>query len=100
MRAGLHVLVILQCIVFRASCSAFFPPPSSSTIIISMMIVLISPLNSPFSVTSAWAVAAGLVAGLWVGQAFGVLLLPRLRVSGLSPQVPRHPTSMCNPSIN
>ena len=30
----------------------------------------------------------GLVAGLWIGQAFGVLLLPGFGVSSSSPQVP------------
>ena len=37
---------------------------------------------------------AGLVAGLWLGQAFGVFLLPGFGVGSSSPQVPRHPTSM------
>ena len=40
------------------------------------------------------------MAGLRVGQAFGMFLLPGLRVGGSSPQVPRHPTSMCDSSIN
>ena len=47
-----------------------------------------------------WVWRAGLVAGLRVGQAFGVLLLPGFGVSSSSPQVPGHPTSMCNTSIN
>ena len=42
----------------------------------------------------------GLVAGLWVGQAFGVLLLLGLGVGGSSPQVLRHPTSMCDSGVN
>ena len=45
-------------------------------------------------------VAAGLVAGLWLGQAFGVFLLPGFGVSSSSPQVPRHPTSMCDAGVN
>ena len=48
---------------------------------------------------SAWrpsAGQAGLVAGLWVGQAFGMFLLPGFGVSSSSPWVPGHPTSMCN----
>ena len=40
------------------------------------------------------------MAGLWVGQAFGVLLLLGLGVGGSSPQVLRHPTSMCDSSVN
>ena len=47
-----------------------------------------------------WVWRAGLVAGLWVGQAFGVLLLPGFGVSSSSPQVPGHPTSICNEGVN
>ena len=47
-----------------------------------------------------WIWRAGLVAGLWVGQAFGVLLLPGFGVSSSSPQVPRHPTSTCDAGVN
>ena len=43
---------------------------------------------------------AGLVAGLWVGQAFGLFLLLGLGVGSSSPQVLRHPTSMCDSGIN
>ena len=43
---------------------------------------------------------AGLVAGLWVGQAFGVFLVPGLGVGDSSLQVSRHPTSMCNSGVN
>ena len=54
--------------------------------------------------TGAWARAEcggwGSWLGVWVGQAFGVLFLPGLGVSGSSPQVPRHPTSMCDSGIN
>ena len=35
------------------------------------------------------------MAGLWVGQAFGVLLLPGFGASSSSPPA-GHPTSMCN----
>ena len=38
--------------------------------------------------------------GLQVGQAFGVLLLPRFVVSSSSPQVPGHPTSICDADVN
>ena len=50
------VLVVLQCAVFRAFCSVllsfsvFSPPSSPLIIIVSIIIVLISPLNSQFSV--------------------------------------------------
>ena len=47
-----------------------------------------------------WVWRAGLVAGLRVGQAFGVLLLPGLGVSSSSPQVPGHPTSICDAGVN
>ena len=40
------------------------------------------------------------MAGLRVGQAFGVFLLLGLGVSGSSPQVLRHPTSMCDSGVN
>ena len=42
---------------------------------------------------------AGLVAGMQVGQAFGVLLLPGFGVSSSSPQVPGHPTSICDAGV-
>ena len=38
--------------------------------------------------------------GLWLGQAFGVFLLPGFGVGSSSPQVPRHPTSMCDTGVN
>ena len=47
-----------------------------------------------------WVWRAGLVAGLRVGQAFGVLLLPGFWVSSSSPQVPGHPTSICDAGVN
>ena len=40
------------------------------------------------------------MAGLQEGQAFGVLLLPGFGVSSSSPQVPGHPTSICDAGIN
>ena len=40
------------------------------------------------------------MAGLQVGQAFGVFLLLGLGVGGSSPQVFRHPTSMCDSGVN
>ena len=43
-----------------------------------------------------WVWRAGLVAGLRVGQAFGMFLLPGFGVGSSSPWVPGHPTSMCN----
>ena len=47
-----------------------------------------------------WVWRAGLVAGLWLGQAFGVFLLPGFGVGSSSPQIPRHPTSMCDAGVN
>ena len=40
------------------------------------------------------------MAGLRVRQAFGVFLPPGLGVGGSSPQVLRHPTSMCDSGVN
>ena len=40
------------------------------------------------------------MAGLQVGQAFGVLVLPGFGVSSSSPQVPGHPTSTCDKDVN
>ena len=50
------------------SFSGFFPPSSPLIIIISsIIIVLISPLNSRFSVTGAWAGAGCGGQGSWLG---------------------------------
>ena len=46
-----------------------------------------------------WVWRAGLVAGLRIGQAFGVLLLPGFGVSSSSPQFPGHPTSTCDAGV-
>jgi len=46
-----------------------------------------------------WVWRAGLIAGLWVGQAFEMLLLPGFGVGSSSPLVPGHPTSMCNSGV-
>ena len=40
------------------------------------------------------------MAGLWLGQALGVFLLPGFGVGSSSHQVPRHPTSMCDAGVN
>ena len=40
------------------------------------------------------------MAGLRVGQAFGVLLLPGFGFGSSNPQVPGHPTSMCDTVVN
>ena len=47
-----------------------------------------------------WVWRVGLMAGLRVGQAFGVLLLPGFGVSSSSPQVPGHPTCTCDAGVN
>ena len=61
--ARLYVLVVLQCSVLVF----FFPPSSPLTIISTITIVLISPLNPLFSVTSAWAGARCGARGSWLG---------------------------------
>ena len=40
------------------------------------------------------------MAGLRVGQAFGMFLLPGFGVGSSSPWVPGHPTSMCDSGVN
>ena len=81
----------------------FFPSSSPFIIIISSIVVVISPLNSvqcDGCLGWGWVWWTGLVAELWVGQAFRVFLLPGLGVGSSSPQVPKNPTSMCNSGIN
>ena len=39
------------------------------------------------------------MAGLRVGQAFGMFLLPGFGVGSSSPWVPGHPTSMCDSGV-
>ena len=109
MHARLHVLVVLQCVVFGhlgqySSVLVFFFLPSSPFIIISNgIVVLISPLNlvqCDGCLGWGWVWRVGLVAELWVGKAFVVFLLPGLGVGSCSSQVPKKPTSMCNSGIN
>ena len=40
------------------------------------------------------------MAGLRVGQAFGIFLLPGFEVGSSTPWVPGHPTSMCDSGVN
>ena len=47
-----------------------------------------------------WVWRAGLVAGLRVGQAFGMFLLPGFGVGSSSPWVSGHPTFMCDSGVN
>ena len=65
----------------------------------SLLLLLLFPQSSWLCVTGAWAGAGcggrGLVAGLRVGLACGVLLLPGFGVSSSSSQVPGNPTSKC-----
>ena len=49
-----------------------------------------------FTFPTRWVWRAGLVAGLRVGQVFGMLLLLGFGVGSFSPQVPGYPTPMCN----
>ena len=83
------VLVVLKCIMFGAFCSVLLsfsvfslPPhpyyycPYFSTEI---------SVQCDGCLSRGWMWLAGLVAGLQVGQAFGVFLLPGLGVGGSSP---------------
>ena len=121
MRVPLHVVGVLLCLVFGASWSVFwsvlvFSPTLLSLFIIlhyyyclycfyfySLLLLLLFPQSSWLCVTGAWAGAGcggrGLVAGLRVGLACGVLLLPEFGVSSSSPQVPEHPTSTCDTGV-
>ena len=69
----------------------------------SLLLLLLFPQSSWLCVTGARAGAGcggrGLVAGLRVGLACGVLLLPGFGVSSSSPQVPGHPTSICEAGV-
>ena len=98
MSAHLLVLVVLQCIVFEASCS-------SCSVLVCFFPFLLTPyyqqqyysryFSTELSVQCDGCLGWGRVwwAGLVVGQALG-FFLPGLGVGGSSPQVPRHPTSM------
>ena len=59
-----------------------------------LLLLLLFPQSS-----WGWVWWAELVAGLWVGQAFGVLMLPGFGVSSSSSQVPGHPTSICDTGV-
>ena len=69
----------------------------------SLLLLLLIPQSFWLCVTGAWAGAGyggrGLVAGLRLGLACGVLLLPGFGVSSSSPQVPGLPTSICDAEV-
>ena len=80
MHLSLHVLVVLQCIVFRVFCSvllsfSIFPLSPHLLLLlllllllfISISVVLISSLNSQFSVMGALAGAGCGWQGSWLG---------------------------------
>ena len=88
------VLVVLKCIMFGAFCSVllsfsvFSLPPHP----LLLLLVLLLSLFLHWNLSSVcgclgrgWVWLAGLVAGLQVGQTFGVFLLPGLGVGGSSP---------------
>ena len=68
-----------------------------------LLLFFLFPLSPWLCVTDAWVEAGfdgqGLVAGLRVGQAFGVLLLPGCGVGSSSPRVPGHSTSICDSGV-
>ena len=119
MHVPLHVAGVLLCLVFRrldqfSECfSVFSHPPPPLSIIITLLLLsllLLLLLVSTVIVISTellalcdrclgwgWVWQAGLVTGLRVGQAFGVLLLPGL---GVSSPGPGHPTSICGTCVN
>ena len=63
-----------------------FPPHPLLLLLVLLLSLFLWTLNSQFSVMGGWGWVwlAGLVAGLQVGQAFGVFLLPGLGVGGSS----------------
>ena len=76
MHLSLHVLVVLQCIVFRVFCSvllSFSVFPLSPHLLLlfiylfSIVVVLISSLNSQFSMMGALARAGCGWQGSWLG---------------------------------
>ena len=69
-------------------------------VIITVIIIISTELLALCDGYLGWVWRAGLVAGLRVGQAFGVLLPPGFGVSSSSSQVPRHPTSICDAGFN
>ena len=122
MCAPLHVLVVLLCVVLGASLVFwsflvfFFLPPSSPFISLCLLlcITMFFFLSFFFLIIifstellalchgvlgRGWVWRAGLVAGLQVGQAFGMFLLPGFGVGSSSPWVPGHPTSMCDSGV-
>ena len=74
----------------RGSCYCTRPVPSPPLIIIVSIIIVLISLDTELSVQCdgclgwGWVWLAGLVAGLQVGQAFGVFLLPGSGVGGSS----------------
>ena len=82
-------------------------PPSSPFYFITMFIIVYYcyystelPALCDGCLGWGWVWRAGLVAGLRVGQAFGMFLLPGFGVGSSSPWVPGHPTSMCDSGVN
>ena len=121
MHVPLHVVGVLLCLVlgcldpFLECFIVFSHPPLPFLLFLhyyyclcfyfySLLLLLLFPQSSWLCVTGAWAGAGcggrELVAGLWVGLACGVLLLPGFGVSSSSPQVPGHPTSICDAGVN
>ena len=105
---ALHVVVVLLCVVVGAS-SVFW----SFLMFSPSLLPLLFHYNVYYCYYSTelpalcdgclgwgWVWRAGLVAGLRVGQAFGMFLLPGFGVGSSSPWVPGHPTSMCDSGVN
>ena len=105
---ALHVVVVLLCVVVGAS-SVFW----SFLVFSPSLLPLLFHYNVYYCYYSTelpalcdgclgwgWVWRAGLVAGLRVGQAFGMFLLPGFGVGSSSPWVPGHPTSMCDSGVN
>ena len=116
MRAPLHVVVVLLCVVVGVS-SVFgvfecFSPTLLTLYFITMFITITYiivyycyyftelPALGDGCLGWGWVWRVGLVVGLRVGQAFGKFLLPGFGVGSSSPWVPGHPTSMCDSGIN
>ena len=96
MCAPLHVVVVLLCIVVGAS-SGFGVLFCLLFIIVIISTELLALCDGCLGWGLVWR--AGLVAGLQLGQAFGMFLSPGFGVGSSSPWVPGHLTSMCDSGV-
>ena len=101
MLSGWSILISFwSVLVFSPTLPSLLSFLLSLLLVITVIIVISTELLALCHGGWGWVWQAGLVAGLRVGQAFGVLLLPGFGVSSSSPQVPGHSTSICDAGVN